>query len=66
MVVKPNTPALQVVSTHCEADLSTDVLSMIEAKNEQGEWLRANRKAIEAINEWVESNGSFTHFQRAF
>lgn len=66
MVVKPNTAELEVVSTHCEADLSTDVLSMIEGKNEQGEWLRANHKAIEAINEWAESNGSFTHFQRAF
>lgn len=51
MVVKPNTAELEVVSTHCEADLSTDVLSMIEGKNEQDEWLRANHKAIEAINE---------------
>ncbi|MGO0764379.1 type II toxin-antitoxin system CcdA family antitoxin, partial [Citrobacter freundii] len=30
------------------------------------EWLRDNKKSIEALNQWVEENGSFSDFQRTF
>lgn len=33
-------------------------------ENKREEWLRDNRKSIEALNQWVEENGSFSDFQR--
>lgn len=35
-------------------------------ENKREEWLRDNKKSIEALNQWVEENGSFSDFQRAF
>lgn len=35
-------------------------------ENKRDEWLRENKKAIDAINNWVEENGSFSDFQRSF
>ncbi|VYU52771.1 hypothetical protein [Metakosakonia massiliensis] len=29
-------------------------------------WLKSNKDAIDALNQWVEENGSFSDFQRAF
>ena len=35
-------------------------------ENKRDEWLRDNKKSIEALNQWVEENGSFSDFQRTF
>ena len=35
-------------------------------ENKREEWLRDNKKSIEALNQWVEENGSFSDFQRSF
>ena len=35
-------------------------------ENKREEWLRENKKSIEALNQWVEENGSFSDFQRTF
>ena len=35
-------------------------------ENKREEWLRNNKKSIEALNQWVEENGSFSDFQRTF
>ena len=35
-------------------------------ENKREEWLRDNKKSIEALNQWVEENGSFSDFQRPF
>lgn len=35
-------------------------------ENKREEWLRDNKKSIEALNQWVEENGSFGDFQRTF
>ena len=35
-------------------------------ENRREEWLRDNKKSIEALNQWVEENGSFSDFQRTF
>lgn len=35
-------------------------------ENQRVEWLKENKAAIEAVNQWVEENGSFSDFQRSF
>lgn len=35
-------------------------------ENKCDEWLRDNQKSIDAINQWVDENGSFSDFQRSF
>ena len=35
-------------------------------EHQREEWLRENKKSIDAINQWVEENGSFSDFQRPF
>ncbi|WP_437889532.1 type II toxin-antitoxin system CcdA family antitoxin [Phytobacter sp. V91] len=35
-------------------------------ENKRDEWLRENKKSIDAVNRWVEENGSFSDFQRSF
>lgn len=35
-------------------------------ENKRDEWLRENQKSIDAINQWVDENGSFSDFQRSF
>ena len=35
-------------------------------ENKREEWLRDNKKSIEALNHWVEENGSFSDIQRTF
>ena len=35
-------------------------------ENKREDWLRDNKKSIEALNQWVEENGSFSDFQRTF
>lgn len=35
-------------------------------ENKREEWLQDNKKSIEALNQWVEENGSFSDFQRTF
>ncbi|WP_395305136.1 type II toxin-antitoxin system CcdA family antitoxin [Enterobacter sp. ECC-019] len=34
--------------------------------HQRAEWLAENKASIEAINQWVEENGSFSDFQRSF
>lgn len=34
--------------------------------NQRAEWLEENKASIEAINQWVDENGSFGDFQRSF
>ncbi|CAM8551306.1 MULTISPECIES: type II toxin-antitoxin system CcdA family antitoxin [Enterobacter] len=33
---------------------------------QRAEWLAENKASIEAINQWVDENGSFSDFQRSF
>ena len=54
------------------ASLSPEVLEQTRKlninlrENNRAEWLRDNASSIEAVNQWVEENGSFSDFQRAF
>lgn len=32
----------------------------------RAEWLEENKASIDAINQWVDENGSFSDFQRSF
>ncbi|MCX5576236.1 type II toxin-antitoxin system CcdA family antitoxin [Enterobacter sp. E-TC7] len=34
--------------------------------HQRAEWLAENKASIEAINHWVDENGSFSDFQRSF
>ena len=34
--------------------------------HQRAEWLAENKVSIEAINQWVDENGSFSDFQRSF
>lgn len=34
--------------------------------HQRAEWLAENKASIEAINQWVDENGSFSDFQRSF
>lgn len=34
--------------------------------HQRAAWLEENKASIEAINQWVEDNGSFSDFQRSF
>ncbi|HBL4999686.1 type II toxin-antitoxin system CcdA family antitoxin [Enterobacter cloacae] len=34
--------------------------------HQRTEWLAENKASIEAINQWVDENGSFSDFQRSF
>ncbi|MEE9955715.1 type II toxin-antitoxin system CcdA family antitoxin [Enterobacter quasihormaechei] len=34
--------------------------------HQHAEWLTENKTSIEAINQWVDDNGSFSNFQRSF
>ncbi|WP_288821146.1 type II toxin-antitoxin system CcdA family antitoxin [uncultured Leclercia sp.] len=34
--------------------------------HQRAAWLEENKASIEAINQWVEENGSFSDFQRSF
>lgn len=44
----------------------TEALTEKFRENKREEWLRDNKKSIEALNQWVEENGSFSDFQRSF
>ena len=35
-------------------------------ENKRHQWLKENATSIEAVNQWVEENGSFSDFQRSF
>ncbi len=35
-------------------------------ENRRAEWLEENKASIDAINQWVDENGSFSDFQRSF
>lgn len=34
--------------------------------HQRAEWLEENKASIDAINQWVDENGSFSDFQRSF
>ncbi|TFB29674.1 post-segregation antitoxin CcdA [Lelliottia nimipressuralis] len=34
--------------------------------HQRAEWLAENKASIEAINQWVDENGSFSDYQRSF
>ncbi|MEB6379438.1 type II toxin-antitoxin system CcdA family antitoxin [Leclercia adecarboxylata] len=44
----------------------TEALMEKFRENKRAEWLRDNASSIEAVNPWVEENGSFSDFQRPF
>ena len=44
----------------------TEALMEKFRENKRAEWLRDNASSIEAVNQWVEENGSFSDFQRSF
>lgn len=44
----------------------TDALLEKFRENKRAEWLQDNASSIEAVNQWVEDNGSFSDFQRSF
>ena len=35
-------------------------------EHRRAEWLAENKASIDAINQWVDENGSFSDFQRSF
>ncbi|HBL8860824.1 TPA: type II toxin-antitoxin system CcdA family antitoxin [Enterobacter hormaechei] len=35
-------------------------------EHRRAEWLEENKASIDAINQWVNENGSFSDFQRSF
>ncbi|EMM6472908.1 type II toxin-antitoxin system CcdA family antitoxin [Enterobacter hormaechei] len=35
-------------------------------EHRHAEWLEENKASIDAINQWVDENGSFSDFQRSF
>ena len=35
-------------------------------EHRRAEWLEENKASIDAINQWVDENGSFSDFQRSF
>ncbi|RJT19667.1 type II toxin-antitoxin system CcdA family antitoxin [Buttiauxella izardii] len=37
-----------------------------QQKNNESSWYEENRDAIDALNKFVEENGTFSDFQRAF
>jgi len=44
----------------------TEALMEKLQENKGAEWLRDNASSIDAVNQWVEENGSFSDFQRSF
>jgi len=44
----------------------TEALMEKLRENKRAEWLRDNASSIDAVNQWVEQNGSFSDFQRSF
>lgn len=50
-------------------NLSAVLTEALQAKfqeNQRAAWLEENKAAIEAVNRWVDENGSFSDFQRSF
>lgn len=50
-------------------NLSAVLTEALQAKfqeNQRAVWLEENKAAIEAVNRWVDENGSFSDFQRSF
>ncbi|EHE9873961.1 type II toxin-antitoxin system CcdA family antitoxin [Escherichia coli] len=35
-------------------------------QNQRETWLRENKESIDAVNQWVDENGSFSDYQRSF
>ena len=44
----------------------TEALMEKYRENKRAEWLQDNTSSIEAVNQWVDENGSFSDFQRSF
>lgn len=44
----------------------TEALQEKFRENQRTVWLEENQDAIEAVNRWVDENGSFSDFQRSF
>ncbi|MDY7244425.1 type II toxin-antitoxin system CcdA family antitoxin [Enterobacter hormaechei] len=50
---------------HASAVLTAALQEQFRA-HQRAEWLAENKASIEAINQWVDENGSFSDFQRSF
>ncbi|EMM4083964.1 type II toxin-antitoxin system CcdA family antitoxin [Shigella flexneri] len=35
-------------------------------QNQRETWLRENKESVDAVNQWVDKNGSFSDYQRPF
>ncbi|EFC1526113.1 type II toxin-antitoxin system CcdA family antitoxin [Escherichia ruysiae] len=35
-------------------------------QNQRETWLRENKESVDAVNQWVDENGSFSDYQRPF
>ena len=35
-------------------------------QNHRETWLRENKESVDAVNQWVDENGSFSDYQRSF
>ena len=35
-------------------------------QNQRETWLRENKESVDAVNQWVDENGSFSDYQRSF
>ncbi|MEC9498142.1 MULTISPECIES: type II toxin-antitoxin system CcdA family antitoxin [Escherichia] len=35
-------------------------------QNQREIWLRENKESVDAVNQWVDENGSFSDYQRSF
>ena len=44
----------------------TEALQEKFRENQRTVWLEENQDAIDAVNRWVDENGSFSDFQRSF
>ena len=44
----------------------TAALQELFREHRRAEWLEENKASIDAINQWVDENGSFSDFQRSF
>ncbi|MGK3225594.1 type II toxin-antitoxin system CcdA family antitoxin [Enterobacter soli] len=52
-----------------ELNLSAVLTEALQEKfreKHRAAWLEENKDAIEAVNQWVDENGSFSNFQRSF
>ncbi|WP_368544933.1 type II toxin-antitoxin system CcdA family antitoxin [Enterobacter soli] len=62
-------PAILEEARRLKINLSAVLTEALQEKfreYQRAAWLEENKSAIEAVNQWVDENGSFSDFQRSF